>query len=189
MRIIGGKFRSRKVHSAHEPNSCIKGNISGYRPTTDRARETLFNVLNNIIDFDKTVCLDLFAGSGAIGFELISRGAESCDMVENSVKQVNNIKKTAMELGCAENISIYEENVLTFLKRHNNKFYDIIFADPPYNYEFYNELTKEILNTQFTIFILEHAGESAGMFNLNDFEVKHRNVGMTNFTILIKKEQ
>lgn len=188
MRIIGGKFRSRKVHSYIEPKNCIKGGISGYRPTTDRARETLFNVLNNIIDFESTECLDLFAGSGAIGFELLSRGAVKCDFVENSTKQLACIKKTADELGCTENISIYEENVLGFLKRPGKKFYDIIFADPPYGYEFYNELMKEILNTGFTIFVLEHAGESAGMFNLNDFDVIRRNVGLTNFTILIKKD-
>jgi len=108
--------------------------------------------------------------------------------VENSAKQVSNIKKTAEELGCVSEISIYDENVLTYLKRHNNKFYDIIFADPPYDYEFYNELMAEILNTGFTIFVLEHAGESAGMFNVNDFDVVRRKVGLTNFTILIKKE-
>lgn len=189
MRIIGGKYRSRKVYSTHEANNCLKGNISGYRPTTDRARETLFNILNNIIDFDKTSCLDLFAGSGAVGFELISRGASSCDMVENSLKQVKNIKQTAEELECTDVISLYEENVLTFLKRHNNKYYDIIFADPPYEYEFYNELMTEILNTGFSIFVLEHTGERAGMFILNDYDVMHRKVGLTNFTILIKKEQ
>ena len=188
MRIIGGKFRSRKVHSSAEPKSCVKGNISGYRPTTDRARETLFNVLNNIIDFESTECLDLFAGSGAIGFELLSRGAASCDFVENSSKQLVNLKKTADELGCTDNITISDENVLGFLKRPGRKFYDIIFADPPYGYEFYNELMKEILNTGFTIFVLEHAGESAGMFNLNDFDIIRKNVGQTNFTILIKKD-
>jgi 16S rRNA (guanine(966)-N(2))-methyltransferase RsmD len=188
MRIIGGKFRSRKVHSTIEPKNCVKGSTSGYRPTTDRARETLFNVLNNIIDFESTECLDLFAGSGAIGFEFLSRGAVRCDIVENSVKQLFNIKKTAEELGCEDNIKIYEENVLGFLKRSDKKFYDIIFADPPYGYEFYNELMKEILNTGFSIFVLEHAGESAGMFNLNDFDVIRKNVGLTNFTILIKKD-
>ncbi len=188
MRIIGGKFRSRRVYSPVEPKNCMKSSFSGYRPTTDRARETLFNVLNNIIDFEATECLDLFAGSGAIGFELLSRGAESCDFVENAAKQLYNIRKTADELGCTENITIYEENVLGFLKRPGKKFYDIIFADPPYDYEFYNELMKEILNTSFTIFVLEHAGESAGMFNLNDFDVIRKNVGLTNFTILVKKD-
>ncbi|HMQ80445.1 MAG TPA: RsmD family RNA methyltransferase [Ignavibacteria bacterium] len=188
MRIIGGKFRSRKVHSYIEPKNCARGAVSGYRPTTDRARETLFNVLNNIIDFEAAECLDLFAGSGAIGFELLSRGAGSSDFVENSSKQIAGIRKTADELGCTENIRIFDENVLEFLKRPGKKFYDIIFADPPYGYEFYNDLMKEILNTGFTIFVLEHAGESAGMFSLNDFDVIRKNVGLTNFTILIKKD-
>lgn len=188
MRIIGGKFRSRRVYSPVEPKNCMKSSISGYRPTTDRARETLFNVLNNIIDFEAAECLDLFAGSGAIGFELLSRGAGSCDFVENSSKQIAGIKKTADELGCTENIRIFDENVLGFLKRPGKRYYDIIFADPPYGYEFYNDLMKEILNTGFTIFVLEHAGESAGMFSLNDFDVIRKNVGLTNFTILIKKD-
>ncbi len=188
MRIIGGTYKSRKVHSTFEPNNCIKGNISGYRPTTDRARETLFNVLNNIIDFEETRCLDLFAGSGAVGFELISRGAAHCDFVENAHKQIANIQKTAGELGCQEKISIVNENVLGFLKRPVNDFYDIIFADPPYGYEFYNELMQSVMNFGFTIFILEHSGERAGMFSLNDFEVIEKKVGLTNFTILIKKD-
>jgi 16S rRNA (guanine(966)-N(2))-methyltransferase RsmD len=188
MRIIGGKYRSRKVNSNKEPNNCVKEKVSGYRPTTDRARETLFNVLNNIIDFDTTWCLDLFAGSGAIGFELISRGAERCDFVENSHKQISNIQKTAEELGCTEQVKIYNENVLGFLKRPGADFYDIIFADPPYGYEFYNELMQSVLTTGFSIFVLEHTGERAGMFNVNDFEVIEKKIGMTNFTILIKKD-
>ncbi|MEO8513427.1 MAG: RsmD family RNA methyltransferase [Ignavibacteria bacterium] len=190
MRIISGKFRSRRVNSVKEPNNCGRENISGYRPTTDRARETIFNVLNNIIDFDGTRCLDLFSGSGAIGFEFISRGAESCDFVENAQKQIANIGKTAEELGCTEQVSIIAENVLGFLKRSGPGIgaYDIIFADPPYGYEFYNELMQGVLNMSFGIFVLEHAGERAGMFNINDFDIIEKKVGMTHFTILNKKD-
>ncbi len=190
MRIIGGKFRSRRVHSNKEPNNCGRENISGYRPTTDRARETLFNVLNNIIDFDMARSLDLFAGSGAIGFEFLSRGAASCDFVENATKQINNIQKTAGELGCSEQVNIISENVMGFLKRNGEGlgYYDIIFADPPYGYEFYNELMQGVLNMKFGIFVLEHSGESAGMFNVNDFEIIEKKIGMTNFTILNRKD-
>lgn len=188
MRIIGGKYRSRKIFSNYDRGNCSKTSLSGYRPTTDRARETLFNVLNNLIDFDETVCLDLFAGSGAVGFELLSRGALTCDFVENSTRQVENIKKTASWLCCEENISIYEENVTAFLKRHHDKFYDIIFADPPYAYEHYNDLLKDIRNLKFGIFVLEHSGESAGMILMNDYEVIHKKTGFTNFTILNSKE-
>ena len=188
MRIISGKYKSRRIHSAFEPNNCIKGNISGYRPTTDRARETLFNVLNNIIDFDGARCLDLFAGSGAIGFELLSRGAKSCDFVENAHKQITNIRKTAEELGCTEQVNIISENVISFLKRSVTGFYDIVFADPPYGYELYSELMKSMLNVNFSIFVLEHSGEGAGMFNVNEFDIIEKKIGMTNFTILNKKD-
>jgi 16S rRNA (guanine966-N2)-methyltransferase len=190
MRIIGGKFRSRRVNSVKEPNNCVKENLSGYRPTTDRARETLFNVLNNLIDFEATRCLDLFSGSGAIGFEFISRGAASCDFVENAHKQINNIRKTAEELGCGDQVNIIDENVLGFLKRTGAGagFYDIIFADPPYSYEFYNEVMQGVLNMSFGIFVLEHAGERAGMFNVNDFDIIEKKIGMTHFTILNKKD-
>lgn len=188
MRIIGGKYRSRKVYSNYDRGNCHKANISGYRPTTDRARETLFNVLNNLIDFEETVCLDLFAGSGAVGFELLSRGASSCDFVENSSKQIANIKKTASELNCVENIYVFEENVTVFLKRHHEKYYDIIFADPPYAYENYNELLTNIRELKFGIFVLEHSGESAGMILMNDYDVIHKKTGLTNFTILNSKE-
>jgi 16S rRNA (guanine(966)-N(2))-methyltransferase RsmD len=190
MRIIGGKFSSRRVHSNKEPHNCVQGNISGYRPTTDRARETLFNVLNNIIDFDMARSLDLFAGSGAIGFEFLSRGAASCDFVENAAKQINNIQKTACELGCGEQVNIISENVLGFLKRSGDGlgYYDIIFADPPYGYEFYNELMQGVLNMKFGIFVLEHSGDRAGMFNVNDFEIIEKKIGMTNFTILNRKD-
>lgn len=188
MRIISGKFRSRKIYSNFNGSNCHKADFSGYRPTTDRARETLFNVLNNLIDFDEAVCLDLFAGSGAVGFELISRGAGSCDFVENSGKQLECIKKTAAFLNCEENVNIYNENTAAFLKRHHDKYYDIIFADPPYNYEHYNELLMNIRELKFGIFILEHSGESAGMILMNDYEIIHKKTGTTNFTILNSKE-
>lgn len=218
MRIIAGKYRSRKINSiidredsrkensrkgnSSKGNSSMdssskgnfrKGNFrnanfSGYRPTTGRARETLFNILSNLIDFEAAVCLDLFAGSGAVGFELLSRGAESCDFVENSFKQAECIQKTAVELSCEERICIYEENVTAFLKRNHDKFYDIIFADPPYDYEHYNELVMAIRDLKFSIFVLEHSVESAGMIQMNDYDIIHKKTGLTNFTILNSKE-
>ncbi len=182
MRIISGKFRSRSVYTTHEKNNCLKGNLSGFRPTTDRAKETLFNVLNNLIDFESTVCLDLFAGSGAIAFEFLSRGALRCDLVENSAKQINSIRKTAKELECNEQIRIYESNVMAFLGSCRD-FYDIIFADPPYVYEYYPELINEIFKLEFSIFILEHTQTTAVPHKLNGFEVLNKKAGITNFTI------
>ena len=72
------------------------------RPTSDRARETLFDILINYIEFDSLRCLDLFTGTGALGFEALSRGAGFCCFVDVSKEALNSVKKTADELGCNE---------------------------------------------------------------------------------------
>lgn len=187
MRIIGGKYRSRRVYSANEPKNCLKSNLSGYRPTTDRARESLLNILNNLIDFDQTVCLDLFAGSGAVGFELLSRGASTVDFVDNSARQTALIKKTAAELGCENEIKIYDDNALTYLSR-NDKYYDIIFADPPYAYEHYNDLISNVLKRDFSIFVAEHPGNIDIEYSEDGFDIIKRNTGITHFLIFSRKD-
>ncbi len=187
MRIIGGKYRSRKVYSVTEPVNCIKTGLSGFRPTTDRARESLFNILNNLIDFEGTVCADLFAGSGAIGFELLSRGAVQVDFAENSNKQINLLKRTANELGCENEIKIFDENVLSFLSR-NDKYYDIIFADPPYAYEHYDELIAGVLKRDFSIFVIEHSGNISHTDNSGKYEIIKRNTGAAHFIIFNRIE-
>ena len=85
-------------------------------------------------------------------------------------------------------MNIISENVISFLKRSVTGFYDIVFADPPYGYELYSELMKSMLNVNFSIFVLEHSGEGAGMFNVNEFDIIEKKIGMTNFTILNKKD-
>lgn len=115
MRIISGKYKSRKVYSLPYDENCVRSGYSGFRPTTDRARETLFNILNNIIDFEDTICADLFAGTGSLGFEAISRGGAKCDFVETSGKQAAMIARTAEELGCADKIKIHTDDALKFL--------------------------------------------------------------------------
>lgn len=190
MRIIAGKYKSRRVNSGNPEGKadCLKGRLSGYRPTTDRARETLFNTLNNILDFDSVTCLDLFAGSGALGFEAMSRGAASCDFVETSQKQTEYIAQTAGELGCAENIAIYKQDAISYLKKNPELEYDLIMADPPYGYEFYNELNAEIVKHKFGIFVLEYGAEGAGMYDMNKYDVIDKKAGITNFKILVSKE-
>lgn len=187
MRIIGGKYRSRRVNSLSEPKNCLKSTLSGYRPTTDRARESLLNILNNLIDFESTVCLDLFAGSGAVGFEFLSRGASSVDFVDNSARQTSLIKKTAAELGCGADIKIYDDNAITFLSR-SDKYYDIIFADPPYAYEQYNELISNVLKRDFSIFVTEHPGLIDIEYPEEGFDIIKRNTGITHFLIFSRKD-
>ncbi len=189
MRIIAGKYRSRKVHTvAPGKGDCLKDNLSGFRPTTDRAKETLFNVLNNVIDFDSINCLDLFAGSGSLGFEAISRGAAVCDFVENSVKQLRSIEKTAHELECEDKINIYSEDVMKFLLENGQKYYDLVFADPPYSYENYAELSAEILNLKFSVLVIEYGNSGGIIYNLNDYDIIDKKIGVTNFKIFISKD-
>jgi 16S rRNA (guanine966-N2)-methyltransferase len=186
MRIIGGKFKSRIINSSFKSSECQRGRLSGYRPTSNRAKESLFDTLNNIIDFDSVICLDLFAGSGSIGFELLSRGAKSVDFVENNEIQIKNITKSAIELHCLENISIIKENAISYLKRNSNNYYDIIFADPPYRFENYDELLHNIFNLDFSIFILEHSGNINKISVADNYEVINKKIGKTYFTIFNK---
>lgn len=189
LRIISGKYKSRKVYSPPgSEKNCISKNYSGFRPTTDRARETLFSVLNNIIDFEKIACLDLFAGTGALGFEAVSRGAASADFVEASQKQTAMIIKTARELGCGDNIKIYNEDTLKFIEFNKGAQYDLIFADPPYAYEHYDSLINAVNELEFSVFVLEHGAESSFTCSLDGYELVDKKVGAVNFKIFVSKQ-
>lgn len=188
MRIISGKYKSRRVNtSSPSKEHCVKGNISGFRPTTDRAKETLFNVLNNILDFEDISCLDLFAGSGAIGFEALSRGAAKCDFVESAGKQAAVIRKTAEELGCESQVRIHSEDALRFLKLYTGSGYDLIFADPPYAYENYSELVDDVMQIPFSIFVLEYGTEIEFKYDETKYDLTDKKVGVIGFKIFVSK--
>lgn len=191
MRIIAGKYRSRKINSAlADKENCVRGNHRSLRPTTDRARESLFNILNNIIDFDGLNSLDLFAGTGAVGFELISRGAAFVSFVDISAKQLKLIESTAEELGCKENISITKQEVKNFLIKNKGSFYDLIFADPPYNSD---EADKEWLNyikdIGFTVLIIEEGPADNYELQIEGYEMLRRKTGITKFKIFVSDKE
>lgn len=188
MRIISGKFKSRRINTKHKNLYCIKSNFSDFRPTTDRAKEMLFNVLNNIIDFKHIRCLDLFAGSGSLGFEAISRGAQYCEFVENSAACISLIKKTADELDCNENINIIKQDVETYLKYRENNFYDLIFADPPYSYINYTKLISLIMKLRFSVFALEYSLNENFIYDISSYEILEKRAGVARFKIFISKE-
>jgi 16S rRNA (guanine966-N2)-methyltransferase len=119
LRIIGGDWRSRVVRFPE---------ADGLRPTPDRVRETLFNWLGQRLDGIE--CVDLFAGSGALGFEARSRGASRVVMVEASRRVCEQLRRTAQELG-AEGIEIVNADALGWLARPGPRF-DLAFVDPPY---------------------------------------------------------
>ena len=119
VRIIGGKWRGRKLPFP---------NLEFLRPTPDRVRETLFNWLAPIID--GAYCLDLFAGSGALGFEALSRGAGKVIFVDSEPQIIEQLKANQQILNC-ENIEIYNMSAEKYLQQANQPF-DVIFLDPPF---------------------------------------------------------
>jgi 16S rRNA (guanine966-N2)-methyltransferase len=123
VRIIGGELRSRVISF---PDAV------GLRPTPDRVRETLFNWLGQTL-YGRS-CLDLFAGSGALGLEAASRGAERVVMVETDRVAVRALQDNVRKLGCA-NVSVQGQDGLEFVLRDANK-YDVIFLDPPFQKDY-----------------------------------------------------
>jgi len=119
VRIIGGRWRGRRLFVPE---------VAGLRPTSDRVRETLFNWLMPFIE--GAACVDLFAGSGALGFEAASRGAARVVMVEKSAPLVSSLLRTAEKLG-AESIQIVHADALEWLRGAGCP-YDIVFLDPPF---------------------------------------------------------
>ncbi|MDR0333023.1 MAG: RsmD family RNA methyltransferase [Dysgonamonadaceae bacterium] len=150
MRIISGKYKSRRIQ--------VPTNLKA-RPTTDFAKENLFNVLNNRIDWEETSALDLFSGTGSIALELVSRGCPYVVSVEINAQHYGFICKAQDTLGAKELFPI-KADVFKYLKSTQQKF-DFIFADPPYDLHDAAKVPKIILEKQLVkeggIFIMEHS--------------------------------
>lgn len=119
-RIIAGKWRGRKISF---------DDAEGLRPTTDRIRETVFNWLQPFLV--KSRCLDCFAGSGVLGFEALSRGAEKVIFLDQNEKTISNLKKNISALD-AEAAELHCVDALQWLKLQNKETFDLIFLDPPF---------------------------------------------------------
>ena len=129
VRIIGGELRSRMISLP---------DAEGLRPTPDRVRETLFNWLGQTL-YGRT-CLDLFAGSGALGFEAASRGAERVVMVERNPAVLRALQDNVKKLGCA-NVFVQGQDGLEFVSRDAQQ-YDVIFLDPPFQSDYLPRLLE-----------------------------------------------
>jgi 16S rRNA (guanine966-N2)-methyltransferase len=156
------------------------------RPTTDFAREGLFNILNNRIGFEGMEVLDLFSGAGMISLEFSSRGAR-VDAVDKNVRCISFLKKAAGELDL--HINTIKADVFRFLKTHSGK-YDLIFADPPYDLANIEEIhaqifAKDLLRPGGTL-IIEH-GAGTKLESLKQF-TEHRKYGNVNFSFFVKEE-
>lgn len=174
MRIIRGKYGRRRF----DPPKNITA-----RPTTDFARENIFNVIENIEDIENAEVCDLFAGTGAIAFEFLSRGAREVTAVEMAQTQINFIQSVKDKLG-DENIRIVKGDVFKFITG-TRKAYDIVFADPPYDHPRFEEIPSLVLDSSLvkpgTLFILEHSG-SRDFSNLPGF-FERREYGSVNFSL------
>ena len=150
MRIIGGEFKSR----IFKPGKNFKA-----RPTTDFARENLFNILDNRYDFEHKKILDLFSGTGSISFEFVSRGCQNVTSVELDRFHYQFICSVTEKLGIKRLIKVLNVDVFKFV-RHSSEHYDLIFADPPYELKEIESIPDLILNSTLLnnegLLILEH---------------------------------
>jgi 16S rRNA (guanine966-N2)-methyltransferase len=176
MRIIGGKLGGRKIQPpAHMPHT---------RPTTDRAREGLFNILVNNLDIETLQTLDLFGGTGSISFELASRGAPHCTIVENDPKMYEFIKQTGAKLGLP--VTVIKNEVFRFMAECKQA-YGFIFAGPPYALTRIDDLPKLVFEYGLLEpggwFVLEHTPRN----DYKGFEhyKTERHYGTTIFSIFI----
>ena len=178
MRIISGIHGGRKISPpAKMPYT---------RPTTDIAKEGLFNILQNNLDISSLKSLDLFGGTGAISYELASRGVEDLTIIEKDSSMYEFIKKTNAVLGF-ENFKVLKSDVFKYMENCTEK-YDLIFAGPPYALTSIDELPrlvfeKKILNPAGW-FVLEHTPR-------NDYKKTahyrtERNYGTTIFSIFVQ---
>ncbi len=180
MRIIAGKFGRRRFD--------VPTNITA-RPTTDFARENIFNVLSNIVDFEGLTALDLFGGTGAVTFEFLSRGCRSVTVVEKAPVQQRFIAKVARELK-VDNLTIIRGDALKFIS-HSSAGYDIVFADPPYDMPGFAEIPGKILDSGLlhpgSVFIMEHSAKHD--FSGLKYFSEHRAYGSVNFSIFIVPDE
>lgn len=178
MRIVGGEFSGRRFN----PPSGIPA-----RPTTDVAKEGLFNTLENLMDLEGIRTCDLFGGTGSISYELASRGAEDLTLIERDPTSINFIKKTAKELGIEEKLHIIKGDVFKFMKQSTEE-YDFIFAGPPYALLNIDDIPMLVFDKQMLapdgIFVHEHTPR-------NDYQnhprfMRMKNYGTTVFTFFLQ---
>lgn len=148
MRIIAGKYGGRKLVSFQAPH---------LRPTTDRIKESIFNSWSE--RFDEAKVLDLFAGTGNLSFESLSRGAESVLSVEQSDKSIQIIKKNQKTLGIGDEQSIQKKDVIKFLSQYLGASFDLIFIDPPFTKKMADEtmtaLSESKVYHEDTLIVIE----------------------------------
>ncbi len=176
MRIIGGRLKGLRLNPPK--------NLP-VRPTTDLAKEALFNILQNKIEFDDIRVLDLFSGTGNISMEFASRGAAQVISVDRSIQCVHYLKDTARQHGLT-NIKTFKDDVFKYLQLETDQ-YDLIFADPPYDMNQIPEIPKIVFEKNLLLpdglLIVEHQS----MQNLSNHPAfsEQRKYGHSSFSFFI----
>lgn len=181
MRIISGIYGRRRFD--------VPSTFSA-RPTTDFAKENLFNVLSNLTDLEGADALDLFAGTGSISFELLSRECRSVMAVEKNNQHASFIAKVAKELK-TESLHLIRGDVFRYLSSAPMQSFDFIFADPPYALKELPEIPRLVFERDLLredgIFVMEHPKEYD--FSELPYFNQRRIYGSVNFSIFIKEEE
>lgn len=179
MRIISGYLKGRIFN----PPKSFKA-----RPTTDFAKENLFNVLNNYLDWDNIEALDIFAGTGSISYELISRGCKTVACIEKDSKHADFIRKIKKDFAL-DNLNVITTDFYRFIQT-NKKQYDFIFVDPPYDIADFDKIPELILQSnclkQEGMLVVEHSAN-------NNFEIlplfrEKKTYGSVNFSFFYALE-
>ncbi|MGA7721259.1 MAG: 16S rRNA (guanine(966)-N(2))-methyltransferase RsmD [Ignavibacteriaceae bacterium] len=155
MRIISGELKGRLINVPKSDH---------IRPTTDRVRETLFNLLNNIIDFDGINILDVYAGSGSLGFECLSRGAAKVAFVEKNITIYKNLEDNIKSLNAGNQCEIHKIEAVKFSTIPPKQQFELILADPPFFKDDIYTVVKNLLLNKFLtsdgIFVIERSKQT-----------------------------
>ncbi|HEY6953208.1 MAG TPA: 16S rRNA (guanine(966)-N(2))-methyltransferase RsmD [Bacteroidota bacterium] len=181
MRIIAGIHRGRVLGSPRDLS---------VRPTTDRAKQTIFDILSNRMLFEGMQVLDLFAGTGSLGLEAISRGVSTVTFVDNSRESLAVLKKNVAALHCEDQCTMYQADVFWYLRNTQAK-YDLVFADPPYKLEKIGTIPRSLSESGVlkprAFVVMEHSRESAVDLDEQYYDILRKPFGQTTVLILQNK--
>lgn len=185
MRIIAGQYKGRKLFFPRTPD---------VRPAMDKVRESIFNVLGEVVQ--NAEVLDLFAGSGSLGFEALSRGARHVTFVDTNREALRSIKKNAELLSCQGQVTLLAKSVetaLSVIKKSGNTStqFDLIFIDPPYDKGFLRKTLSQVIEFDilrpFGWLIMEHSKSESGQEIGEYKKVKVSKFGATHLTFLFRR--
>lgn len=180
LRIIAGKYKSRKIKEVKNSET---------RPTTDKNKETIFNSIGQF--FCQGNVLDLYAGSGSLGIEALSRGMTSCDFVDTQSSAIKIIHDNIQQLNIDEDYHVIRKDAISFINQ-TNKIYDLILVDPPYKLSPYKEILniiddRQLLSKNGIIVMESHS--KVFIEEINNIKViKEKKLGQSKITILRRVE-